>query len=430
MTPPTTREAARSYLARGWAVVPVPYRAKRPVLKDWQHLRPMEEDLARLFPGGPQNIGVLLGEPSGGVDDVDLDSLEARALANLFLPPTPCVFGRASTPRSHRLYRSDDPIKTTKFRDPTKPQDDARAMLVELRSTGTQTLVPPSLHPSGEPVTWAENGDPALVAAAELVSMVARLAAAALLVRHWPGRGARQDAALALAGGLLRAGWVAEDVVAFIETVAAAAGDEEARKRGEAVRSTAGALTSGDPTTGWPTLTELLDAKVVERVRAWLGTGQDGGRQTGSGGATWDEEEAAGESHRGREPAQATLLVELAREEGIELFHDAQGEPFASFVVDGHRETWPLRSKTVRHYLARLFFLSRGRAPGSQALQDALQVLDGEARFAGAEHPVAVRLADHAGTLYLDLGDRAWRIVAISPAGWKILAPEACPVRF
>ncbi len=430
MISPTARDAARIYLRCGWGVIPVPFRAKRPILKDWQHLQPRKEDLGDLFPAGHQNIGVLLGTPSGGLIDIDLDSPEACALADAFLPPTSCIFGRHSSPRAHRFYRSDDPITTTKFRDPTKSQDDARAMLVEVRSTGCQTLVPPSVHPSGESVAWAAEGDTAPVAASQLVTAVARLAAASLLVRHWPGAGSRQDTALAVSGGLLRTGWAVENAAAFVETVAQGAGDEEARKRGEAVHSTARALARGEPVTGWPTLTELLDAKVVDRVRSWLGIRQDGGGQTGATGATSGGEDASGTSSRGREPAQATILVELAREEGVELFHDAQGEPFASFLVEGHRETWPLRSKTVRHYLARIFFLRRGRAPGSQALQDALQVLDGEARFGGPDHPVAVRLADHAGTLYLDLGDKGWRVVAISPAGWEILPPEACPVRF
>ncbi|MDP9367826.1 MAG: bifunctional DNA primase/polymerase, partial [Chloroflexota bacterium] len=279
----------------------------------------------------------------------DLDSPEACVLANAFLSPTPCVFGRASTPRSHRFYLPDEPITTGECRGPTKPRDDARAMLVEMRATGCQTLIPPSVHPSGEPVTWAEAGDPAAVASAELVTAVTRLAAAALLIRHWPCAGSRQDAALALAGALLRTGWLVEDVATFIETVAVAAGDEEARKRGEAAHFTARALANGAPATGWPTLAELLDAKVVDRARSWLGISGDGRNRPGASGATSDAEDASERSSRGREPAQATVLVELAREEGVELFHDEQGEPFASFPVDEHRETWPLRSKTVRH---------------------------------------------------------------------------------
>lgn len=143
-----------------------------------------------------------------------------------------------------------------------------------------------------------------------------------------------------------------------------------------------------------------------------------------------EDEAPSAPAPRAKEATHATLLVELAAAEGMELFHDEAGEPYASVPVAGHLETWPLRSKVLRQHLARRFFLRRGRAPGSQALQDALQVLDGEARFAGLEHPVAVRLADHDGILSLDLGDRAWRVITISTTGWEILRPEECPVRF
>ena len=50
-------------------------------------------------------------------------------------------------------------------------------MLLELRSTGMQTVVPPSTHESGEPISWeTEGAAPAGVAPDELLSAVAALA--------------------------------------------------------------------------------------------------------------------------------------------------------------------------------------------------------------------------------------------------------------
>jgi hypothetical protein len=376
-----------------------------------------EADLDQAFPDGPTNLGVLLGAPSGGLVDVDLDTPEACAVADAFLPATGCRFGRPSAPDAHRLYAVDDPPATAKYRDPTDPDGGDRVMLAELRSTGTQTLIPPSVHPSGEAIAWSADGDPARVDGADLVAAVGKVAAAALLARRWPGEGSRQDAALALAGGLARAGWEAEALAAFVALVAATAGDEEAAKRAAVARDSAATVVAGRPATGWPSLAELVGDKVVSKVRAWLGATGAGPAKAGAGAAD-------------REPSQASVLVDLALSSGVEVFHDAQGDPYAAFPADGHRETLPLRSRTVRHYLARLFFGARRKAPGTQALLDALQVLDGEARFAGPEHPVAVRLADHDGVLYLDLGDRAWRVAAIRPGRWELLPPERVPVRF
>ncbi len=49
---------------------------------------------------------MILGEASGGLADVDLDSIEAVHVGPYFLPRTLC-FGRPSKPRSHWLYQSD-----------------------------------------------------------------------------------------------------------------------------------------------------------------------------------------------------------------------------------------------------------------------------------------------------------------------------------
>ena len=81
----TTPDAAREYLSRGWQPIPVPHRSKKPALKGWPDLRLTAADLARHFNGQPSNLGILLGEPSGGLVDADLDCAEALHLAPAFL---------------------------------------------------------------------------------------------------------------------------------------------------------------------------------------------------------------------------------------------------------------------------------------------------------------------------------------------------------
>ena len=91
-------DLARDYiLARGFRVIPVPYQSKRPIIDGWPKLRLEVDDLADSFNGQPSNIGGLLGEPSGNLGDVDLDVMEALALADAFLPPRrACSVGRVS----------------------------------------------------------------------------------------------------------------------------------------------------------------------------------------------------------------------------------------------------------------------------------------------------------------------------------------------
>jgi hypothetical protein len=264
----TALELARLYtVARDWRVIPVPHNSKNPGRNGWESVRILEPDLPRYFNGQPQNIGVLLGEPSGGLVDVDLDWKPGTRLADYFLPATDCEWGRPSARRSHRLYVCDPLPETRQFRDI------GGAMLLEFRSTGAQTLAPGSTNPKGggEVVSFDKEGVPLKIDGARLLEHVSRLAAAFLIAKHWPDEGARHDAANALAGGLLRAGWDLKDASDFVYACAVAAGDEEARARIKDVPATAKTLTRGRKATGWPKLAELIGEGVVERAREWLG---------------------------------------------------------------------------------------------------------------------------------------------------------------
>src|SRR5262245_2608629 len=214
-----TLAAARRMVERGWSPVPVPARSKVPILSGWQNLRLTRDDLPAHFREG-DNLGVHFGEPSGWVVDVDCDIPEALAAADALLPSTAAVYGRPGNPRSHRLYLVDSPVETTKWTDPTRK--DGEGMVLELRATGAQSLVPPSVHPSGETYRWDADGEPFVTDGGTLKSLLAKAAAAALLARHWPA-GARHEAALALAGALLRHAWDPDDAREFIAAVVHAA---------------------------------------------------------------------------------------------------------------------------------------------------------------------------------------------------------------
>ena len=257
---------AKKYTSRGWRVVPVPYKQKGPHLKGWQKLRLEQTEIAEFFTE-EINIGVLLGKPSGGRVDVDLDCPEAVVLAPIFLPATRRIHGRRSKPHSHRWYRAQ-PIPS-----PEKFCDLGGTCLLELRSTGQQTIVPPSVHPSGERVRWERKGRCARVDGRELRTTVRTTAAAVLIVRHWPKKGSRNDAARALAGMLLRARWSEAETEKFIAGIALAAGDEESRKRVRNVISTVKRLDAGGTATGAPSLAAILGKDVVARIREWLGIG-------------------------------------------------------------------------------------------------------------------------------------------------------------
>jgi hypothetical protein len=120
------------------------------------------------------------------------------------------------------------------------------------------------------------------------------------------------------------------------------------------------------------------------------------------------------------------MLMDLALCE--ELFHSAAGTAFADILVDGHRETWPIRSKRFRTWLRRRHYEATRTAASAAAINSALDLLEARAQFEGPERAVHVRLTEHAGHIYLDLADECWRAVEIGPDGWHVI--DSPPVRF
>lgn len=201
-------DRALEYQQRGFAVIEVPFGAKAPNRKGWQHETHDEQSIRASFGTGRHNIGVILGSRSRGLIDCDQDQILLTEIINWFLPDTPARFGRASKPNGHRLYICDPMPKSEKFVDPIPVAEGGMGTIGEIRGEGLQTIFPGSFHrASGEIVEWEGYGEPATVDGAVLREAYALACAFALLKHHFPGEGARHDAALALAGGLMRHGW-------------------------------------------------------------------------------------------------------------------------------------------------------------------------------------------------------------------------------
>jgi len=272
-------EAAQFYIGHCFWPIPIPFREKAPVIRDWNSLRITAETAPQFFNGKDSNIGIILGDDYGSTD-IDLDSEEAIWAAQELLPETRFVFGRKSKPKSHYFYRVDPPVRSKRFLDPVN-----RQCLIELRcrksddTAGLQTVVPWSVHPSGERIEFEPgfDGAPANVDADILERAVARVAGAALLARHWPAEGARNEAFIALAGALARANWTEDEAVAFHRAVYRAIWKRAANLEQAAaeVRSTYQKHASGAQTTGLRRLCELIDKRALDAALLWLGIARE-----------------------------------------------------------------------------------------------------------------------------------------------------------
>jgi hypothetical protein len=265
-------QAALTYIEAGWFPVPVPYKGKGPQTPGWPELRLTAETAPKYFNGTRQNIGVLLGLDNR--IDIDLDSSEAIACASHFLPVTSATFGRASKRLSHWLYRVTDldTVSDNRIAIEDPAPGAGKAMLVEMRlKGGHQTIVPPSIHESGEPIEW-ENGwpvVPAEVSFKDLRRAVRRVAAASLLARHMPASDkARQKAFCAIAGFLSKWHWPVEQAGLFARAVTAAGHFD----RGPYYKAyeTALAHSRGENVPGYPALVEHFGQLIADTVIGWL----------------------------------------------------------------------------------------------------------------------------------------------------------------
>lgn len=162
-----------------------------------------------------------------------------------------------------------------------------------------------------------------------------------------------------------------------------------------------------------------------EALRTLKSAFDEGAREPPKSQASCEEEKP--KSGGGRESI-ATKLVNLALSSGIDLWHSQEETPFATLEISGHKEHHPLDSDIIRQWLSRLLYNHEGRSPGSQAVQDAINVLAGRACFDGPRYDVHVRVAEHDSVIYIDLGDKSWRCIKVTSEGWEIA--HDVPVRF
>lgn len=263
--------AALAFIKRKFAPVSVEPRDKAGI-GNWANETVTPENAARYF-DGQQNVGLCLGAASGGLTDVDLDCEEAVALAPRLLPPTSMISGRAGNPRSHWFYLSD--LHESEEGASIQYRDLDGAVICELRTGGggaaALTVVPPSVHPSGELIEWSDDGEPSHVSGDELRRAVAKTAVASLLARYWPAEGGRHDVALTLDGFLTRLDWSKEERQQLIEAVATVAGDEEVRDRVNVSDRTEHKLADGKKVRGFPAMGEAFGKDVAAKVATWLG---------------------------------------------------------------------------------------------------------------------------------------------------------------
>lgn len=210
-------QTALTAISHGYTPIPVGAKSKKKLTSGWtaitftdddEGLAEVREKFTDWAEEGFTNVSLLPGSKSSNLVDVDLDHPKTARLKDFFLPPTPMRTGRAGSRNSHYWYRAEEGTlpATRRHKMPRDPSQKDGEVIVELRGDGTHTVIPPSVHPSGEDYLWEgeEWGIPTVVDGRVLTVQVALLGLGTVLIDNWPIEGGRHEAYLALAGGLLR----------------------------------------------------------------------------------------------------------------------------------------------------------------------------------------------------------------------------------
>jgi hypothetical protein len=125
--------------------------------------------------------------------------------------------------------------------------------------------------------------------------------------------------------------------------------------------------------------------------------------------------------NRGRDTKVNPAVVILSLCQGEEFFHDSTGLVYTTTVINGVKETLPISDARHKAKL-RLAYTSRtGRIASSDNISSAIAQLEALGLLERPEYPVAIRVAEHDGSLYIDLANRERQIVKVSADGWQVV---------
>lgn len=149
----TIHDYAMLYALKGFSVIPLQHKDKRPMLRSWEPYKttpPTADEIDQWFLNNTRNIGIVTGAVSG-VIVLDIDGQEGfEALAAIVsrfgdLPPT----WVSATGKGHHYI----------FKYPNVPIRNSanRQLSIDFRGDGGYIVAPPSIHPSGSTYQWIHD---------------------------------------------------------------------------------------------------------------------------------------------------------------------------------------------------------------------------------------------------------------------------------
>jgi hypothetical protein len=163
------------------------------------------------------------------------------------------------------------------------------------------------------------------------------------------------------------------------------------------------------------------DKPLFQRKRSELKQSSTGAQIT-----DWTKE-VKGANENSEDTTKAGEIVDLAQD-SASLFHDPEGECFATFEQEGRRETWSLASKGFTDWISYKAYRELGFVPSDTATKSALVTLRGIATHDGDEEKIYLRCAPWLNGYLIDLTNDKWQAAEVLPTGWRVI--DNPPVKF
>lgn len=137
---------------------------------------------------------------------------------------------------------------------------------------------------------------------------------------------------------------------------------------------------------------------------------------------------AQAEQPEQKEPRDKLKRIVKALKAKCQLWHDADGGAYASFVEGCTVQHWAIESKGFREWVAKTAYCGKLGALSGDLIRDVCANLSGAAKFGGDEFSVATRVAVADGAYFISLGDAIWSSIKVSGKGWRPY--QEPPVKF
>jgi hypothetical protein len=118
---------------------------------------------------------------------------------------------------------------------------------------------------------------------------------------------------------------------------------------------------------------------------------------------------------------EETNLVEIARQNCIELFVDQYNVPYANIKINEHIEVLSLNGKRFKNLLSRICY-NHTKKISCEKIESITTILKADAEITGNIKHLDLRVGkidDY--TFFYDLTNSKWSVIKITPSGWSII---------